>query len=114
MSFLSRDVIGGHRDAGRLVAHRVPGFHRSRERALVPDRPIALDEASSHVGTALFDHFGVLPPDELLANRPLLEKRGAEAEETKAERLRRRPRGLPPGPPASKGARVGQPRIKNL
>ncbi len=72
MSFLSRDVIGEHLESGRLVAHRVPGFHHSRERAIVLERPIALDEASSNFVTALFNHFEVLIPDELFANRPWL------------------------------------------
>ena len=84
MSFLSRDVIGEHHDAGRLVFHRVPGFHHSRERALVLDRPVALDEASSHFVTALFNHFEVLIPDELFANRPWLEKARASAGRLKA------------------------------
>lgn len=84
MSFLSRDVIGEHLDAGRLVSHRVPGFHHSRERALVLDRPVALDEASSHFVTALFNHFEVLIPDELFANRPWLNRPAATAERPKA------------------------------
>lgn len=79
MSFLSRDVIGEHLDTGRLVSNRVPGFHHSRQRALVLDRPVALDEASSHFVTALFNHFEVLIPDELFANRPWLEKARAPA-----------------------------------
>lgn len=74
MSFLSRDVIGEHLEAGRLVAHRIPGFHHDRQRALVLERPIALDEASSHFVTALFNHFEVLIPDELFANRAWLER----------------------------------------
>jgi DNA-binding transcriptional LysR family regulator len=72
MSFLSRDILGDHVTTGRLAIHRVPGFHHSRQRALVLDRPVALDEASSHFVTALFNHFEVLIPDELFANRPWL------------------------------------------
>lgn len=79
MSFLSRDVVGEHLESGRLVAHRVPGFHHSRQRALVLERPIALDEAASHFVTALFNHFEVLIPDELFANRPWLERPRAAA-----------------------------------
>lgn len=85
MSFLSRDILGEHVAAGRLVVHRVPGFHHSRQRALVLDRPVALDEASSHFVTALFNHFEVLIPDELFANRPWLEKGGGT--EAKARRI---------------------------
>jgi LysR family transcriptional regulator, transcriptional activator of the cysJI operon len=73
ISFLSRDVLQDHFAAGRLVAHRVPGFHHSRQRALVLERPVALDEAASHFVTALFNHFEVLIPDELFANRDWLE-----------------------------------------
>jgi DNA-binding transcriptional LysR family regulator len=79
VSFLSRDVLEDHLAAGRLVAHRVPGFHHSRERALVLERPIALDEASSHFVTALFNHFDVLIPDELFANRDWLVRVGTPA-----------------------------------
>ncbi len=74
MSFLSRDILGEHVTSGRLAVHRIPGFHHSRQRALVLDRPVALDEASSHFVTALFNHFEVLVPDELFANRPWLNK----------------------------------------
>ncbi len=80
ISFLSRDVLQDHLAAGRLVAHRVPGFHHSRQRALVLERPVALDEASSHFVTALFNHFEVLIPDELFANREWLVPAGADAE----------------------------------
>ncbi len=80
ISFLSRDVLSDHLAAGRLVAHRVPGFHHSRQRALVLERPVALDEASSHFVTALFNHFDVLIPDELFANREWLAPAGAAAE----------------------------------
>ena len=73
VSFLSRDVLGDHLATGRLVAHRVPAFHHSRLRALLLDRPVALDEATSHFVTALFNHFEVLIPDELFANRTWLE-----------------------------------------
>lgn len=73
ISFLSRDVLRDHLAAGRLVAHKIPGFHHSRQRALVLERPVALDEASSHFVTALFNHFDVLIPDELFANRDWLE-----------------------------------------
>ena len=45
----------------------------ARLRALVLERPVALDEASSHFVTALFNHFDVLIPDELFANRDWLE-----------------------------------------
>ena len=84
MSFLSRDVLGDHLGTGRLVLHRVPGFQHTRQRALVLDRPVALDEASSHFVTALFNHFEVLIPDELFANRPWLEKCGVPAVKTKS------------------------------
>lgn len=77
LSFLSRDLLGDHVTTGRLVVHRIPGFHHSRQRALVLDRPVALDEASSHFVTALFNHFEVLIPDELFANRPWLLKAAA-------------------------------------
>jgi len=77
ISFLSRDVLGDHLAAGRLLAHRVPGFHHSRQRALALNRPVALDEASSHFVTALFNHFEVLIPDELFANRDWLVPAGS-------------------------------------
>ncbi len=76
ISFLSRDVLQDHLAAGRLVPHRVPRFHHSRQRALVLERPVALDEAASHFVTALFNHFDVLIPDELFANREWLEPVG--------------------------------------
>lgn len=79
MSFLSRDILVDHLATGRLVFHRVPGFRHSRQRALVVDRPVSLDEASSHFVTALFNHFEILIPDELFANRPWLEKAGRAA-----------------------------------
>ncbi len=65
-------MLEDHLVSGRLVAHRIPGFHHSRQRALVLERPVALDEAASHFVTALFNHFEVLIPDELFANRPWL------------------------------------------
>ncbi len=68
-SFLSRDVLGEHLTSGRLVAHRIAGFRHARQRALVLDRGFALDEASAHFVTALFNHFEVRIPDELFANR---------------------------------------------
>ena len=77
ISFLSRDVLKDHLAAGRLVVHRVPGFHHSRQRALILERPVALDEAASHFVTALFNHFEVLIPDELFANRHWLESTGS-------------------------------------
>ena len=79
VSFLSRDVLGDHFAAGGLVAHRVSAFRHSRERALVLERPVALDEASSHFVTALFNHFEVLIPDELFANRTWLVPGGAQS-----------------------------------
>jgi DNA-binding transcriptional LysR family regulator len=84
MSFLSRDILEDHLDTGRLLLHRVPGFQHTRQRALVLDRPVALDEASSHFVTALFNHFEVLIPDELFANRPWLEKAGPPGGRSKA------------------------------
>jgi DNA-binding transcriptional LysR family regulator len=87
ISFLSRDMLQDHLAAGRLVAHRVPGFHHSRQRALVLERPVALDEASSHFVTALFNHFDVLIPDELFANRDWLVPAGSpEASSARATR----------------------------
>ncbi|MBK9064342.1 MAG: LysR family transcriptional regulator [Acidobacteria bacterium] len=86
ISFLSRDVLRDHLAAGRLVAHKIPGFHHSRQRALVLERPVALDEASSHFVTALFNHFDVLIPDELFANRDWLEPAVAAAPSARTTR----------------------------
>jgi DNA-binding transcriptional LysR family regulator len=69
ISFLSSDVLTEHLHSGRLSAHKVSGFRHARQRALILQRPFALDEASSHFVTALFNHFDTRIPSVLFENR---------------------------------------------
>jgi LysR family transcriptional regulator, transcriptional activator of the cysJI operon len=69
VSFLSRDVLAGHLDAGRLKAHHVPGFQHTRSRALVLARPEGLDGPLGRFVATLFDHFSVPRPEELRVPR---------------------------------------------
>ncbi|MCX6543425.1 MAG: LysR family transcriptional regulator [Acidobacteria bacterium] len=69
IAFLSRDVLGEHLAAGRLVAHHVAGFRHARQRALVLNRGSALDGPSADFVTALFNHFDVRVPSSLFPGR---------------------------------------------
>jgi hypothetical protein len=69
IAFLSRDVLGDHLAAGRLVAHYVPGFRHGRQRALVLNRGASLDGPSASFVTALFTHFDVRVPASLFPDR---------------------------------------------
>jgi DNA-binding transcriptional LysR family regulator len=66
-AYLSRDIAGEHLDAGRLRLHRVEGFQRDRERALVLTRPGPLQGPMAMFVEALFGHFGVSVPEPLQA-----------------------------------------------
>lgn len=65
ISFLSGDVLAAHLTAGRLRAHRVPGFQHGRNRALVVVRPESLDGPLARFAAGLFDHFSLPRPEPL-------------------------------------------------
>jgi LysR family transcriptional regulator, transcriptional activator of the cysJI operon len=65
MSFMSRDVLAGHLEAGRVKAHHVPGFRHARSRALVLGRPEAPAGPLGRFIATLFEHFSLPMPEEL-------------------------------------------------
>jgi DNA-binding transcriptional LysR family regulator len=67
VSFLSRDILASHIEAGRLKAHHVPGFQHTRSRAVVLGRPDAVDGPLGRFVAALFDRFSLPLPEELRA-----------------------------------------------
>jgi LysR family transcriptional regulator, transcriptional activator of the cysJI operon len=67
VSFLSRDILAGHLEAGRLKAHHVPGFQHTRSRALVLGRPDTPDGPLGRFVATLFAHFSLPVPEELRA-----------------------------------------------
>jgi DNA-binding transcriptional LysR family regulator len=70
-SFISRDLVREHLEAGRLRAHVIQGFQGHRRRAVVLNRPGRLTGPLAQFVQALFTHFG-LPVPQTLASPPEL------------------------------------------
>jgi hypothetical protein len=65
VSFMSRDVLAGYIEAGRVKAHHVPGFRHARSRALVLAQAGGTGGPLGRFVATLFDHFSLPVPGEL-------------------------------------------------
>jgi hypothetical protein len=65
VSFLSRDIVADHLEAGRVRGHHVAGFQHARSRAVVLARPDGTEGPLGRFVATLFARFSLPMPDEL-------------------------------------------------
>jgi DNA-binding transcriptional LysR family regulator len=65
VSFLSRDIVADHLEAGRVRVHHVEGFQHARSRAVVLARPDGAEGPLGRFVATLFARFSLPMPDEL-------------------------------------------------
>ena len=114
VSFLSRDVLAAHLEAGRLKTHYVPGFQHTRSRALTLARPERPQGPLGRFVATLFAHFSLPVPEELRAGdeAELVAAGGAgcgaRCEPVAADPRRPTPPAVRSGRPRGAGRRAGR------